>query len=79
MQKNENDYQAQLEGRKCNNDIKEQIAFEEKIKMLTEKANNVEKQLVEVKYCLRQLDDFSAEIKSRKLLKAAKELNDSFT
>ena len=73
-----NKFLAQLEGEKCNNDISEQIAFEKKIAMLIKKANQVEKQLIEVKYYLEQFDDYSAEIKSRFLLKASKELNDSF-
>jgi len=76
--KDENYYQAQLEGKQCNNDISEQIAFEEKIAIFIKKANQVEKQLIEVKYYLEQFDDDSAKIKSRYLLKAVKELNDSF-
>jgi len=51
---NMNEFFAHSEGEKCNNDISEQIAFEKKIAMLIKKANQVEKQLIEVKYYLEQ-------------------------
>jgi hypothetical protein len=51
---------------------------EDRIKMLETKAQKVEKQLIEVKYYLEIKDEVSAKIKSRYLLKAAKELHEVF-
>lgn len=71
--------EAKLESEQCNNDITEQIAFENKIKILTEKSEQVEKQLSEVKYYLSIFDDYSAKIKAKYLEEVVKELENTFS